>query len=60
METAQTMAARWLPECARLFAAVAFGKGSKAKLHSRVVAAAQLVKIAGGLAEAVPDAPGEE
>ena len=51
---AQTIAARWLPSCARLFAGVAFGKGSKAKLHTRVIAAGHLVKIAGGMAEEVP------
>jgi hypothetical protein len=54
-ETAQARAARYLPDCVRLFAGVAFGKGSKAKLHSRVVAAAQLVRIAGGMAEEVPE-----
>ena len=58
-ETAQQMAARFLPDCTRLFASVAFGKGSKAKLHTRVNAATQLVKIAGGLAQEVPDAPDE-
>jgi hypothetical protein len=58
-ETAQQMAARFLPDCTRLFAGVAFGKGSKAKLHTRVNAASQLVKIAGGLAQEVPDAPDE-
>jgi hypothetical protein len=58
-ETAQQMAARYLPDCARLFASVAFGRGSKAKLHSRVQAATQLVKIASGLAQEVPDAPDE-
>jgi hypothetical protein len=58
-ETAQSKAARFLPSCVELFAAVAFGKGSKAKLHTRVNAATQLVKIAGGLAQEVPDAPDE-
>ena len=58
-ETAQSKAARYLPSAVDLFAAVAFGRGSKAKLHSRVQAATQLVKIAGGLAEGVPDAPDE-
>ena len=48
-----------LPDCTRLFASVAFGKGSKAKLHTRVNAATQLVKIAGGLAQEVPDTPDE-
>ena len=54
-ETAQRMAARFLPDCTKLFASVAFGRGSKAKLHTRVVAAGHLVKIAGGLAEEVPE-----
>jgi hypothetical protein len=54
-ETAQATASRYLPNCVRLFAGVAFGKGSRAKLHSRVIAASHLVKIAGGMAEEVPD-----
>jgi len=54
-ETAQSLAARYLPNCVRLFAGVAFGKGSKAKLHSRVVAAGHLVKIAAGTGEEVPE-----
>jgi hypothetical protein len=58
-EAAQSKAARFLPSCVESFAAVAFGKKSRAKLHSRVQAATQLVKIAGGLAQEVPDAPDE-
>jgi len=54
-ETAQSLAARYLPNCVRLFAGVAFGKGSKAKLHSRVVAAGHLVKIAAGMGAEVPE-----
>src|SRR5215469_14959719 len=34
-EAARSMAARYLPNCVRLFAGVAFGKKSRAKLHSR-------------------------
>jgi len=53
-EKAQGMAARYLPNCVVLLAAVAFGRGSKAKLHTRVVAVGLLVKIAVGGAEEVP------
>lgn len=53
-ETAQSLAARYLPSAVRLFAAVAFGKGSRAKLHTRVLAAGHLVRIAGGIAEDIP------
>lgn len=54
-KTAQAMAGRFLPSCVRLFAGVAFGKSSRAKLHSRVIAAGHLVRIANGMAEEVPD-----
>lgn len=53
-ETAQSLASRYLVSCVKLFASIAFGKGSRAKLHTRVVAAGHLVKIAGGMAEDVP------
>lgn len=61
-ETGQAMASRFLPDCVKLFAGVAFGATSKAKLHSRVIAAMTLVKIAGGMADEVPGAamPGDE
>jgi hypothetical protein len=54
-DTAQSMVARYLPSCVQLFAGVAFGKGSEAKLRSRAIAAGHLVKIAGGMAEEVPE-----
>lgn len=53
-EAGQAMAACYLPNCVRLFAGVAFGKGSRAKLHTRTVAAGHLVKIAAGMGEEAP------
>ena len=59
IETAQETAARYQPQCVRLYAGVAFGKASRAKLHTRVVAAGNLTKIACGRADQVPEPDGE-
>ena len=59
-EVCRAAAARYMPNCVRLFASVAFGKGSRATLHTRVVAAGHLVKIAGGMTdEVLPEPNGE-
>ena len=59
IDTAQEMAARYQPQCVRLYAGVAFGKASRAKLHTRVVAAGNLTRIACGRADEVPEPDGE-
>ena len=58
-ETAQAMAGRFMPNAVRLFAGVAFGRGNKVTLHTRVVAAGHLVKIAAGMVDEAPEPDGE-
>jgi hypothetical protein len=61
LAAAQELASRYMVQNTKLLAAVAHGKSKRVKLHSRVVAAVQLIKIAGGLGpEAVPETESDE
>jgi hypothetical protein len=58
---AQELASRYMTQNVRLLASVAHGKSKRVKLHSRVVAAVQLIKIANGIgSEAVPEVDPDE
>jgi hypothetical protein len=57
METARTLARRFLPAGIHLWAAVAFGD-SEASLWTRVQCARLLAQVAGAIPQAVPEAPG--
>jgi hypothetical protein len=46
MENAKELARRYLPNAVELLAAVAFGDDNPASLHSRVIAAKEIITVA--------------
>jgi len=57
IEAARSLAARYLPDATKLLAAIAFGK-STPKVHTRMVAAGYLIRVAEGTSEEMPEMGG--
>jgi hypothetical protein len=57
METARAMARRYLPDCVRFHAGVAFNPSSEAPLHTKTLNIRSLEEIAGAIPQVVPGAP---
>ena len=59
MTEARSLAKRYMTDAVRLLAGVAFAPDSEAALHTRVLAAKQLIEVA-GIAPPTPVAPSYE
>jgi hypothetical protein len=59
MERARALARRYLPNTVHLLAGIALGPDSEAALHTRMLAAKQIVEIAGVIPQATPALPHE-
>jgi hypothetical protein len=59
MTEARSLAKRYMTDAVRLLAGVAFSPDSQAALHTRVLAAKQLIEVA-GIVPPVPAAPSYE
>ncbi|HKD25743.1 MAG TPA: hypothetical protein VKC66_07475 [Xanthobacteraceae bacterium] len=57
MESARELARRYLPDTVRLLAGIALAPDSEAALHTRMMAAKDIVAIAGVIPQATPTAP---
>ena len=57
MERARALARRYLPDAVHLLAGMAFGSDSEAALHTRMLAAKEIVAIAGAIPQATPAPP---
>jgi hypothetical protein len=57
MDGARELARRYLPDAVRLLAGIALAPDSEAPLHSRMLAAKELVAIAGVIPQATPTPP---
>jgi hypothetical protein len=57
MEGARELARRYLPDAVRFLAGIALAPDSEAPLHSRMLAAKELVAIAGAIPQATPSLP---
>ena len=60
MTETRALARRYLPDAVRFLAGLAFAKDSEAALHTRFLAAKQIVEIAGVIPPATPVAPSYE
>ena len=60
MTETRALARRYLPDAVRFLAGLAFAKDSEAALHTRFLAAKQIVEIAGVIPPATPVAPSSE
>lgn len=56
MESAREMARRYLPDTVRLLAGIALAQ-SEAALHTKMLAAKEIVAIAGAIPQATPAPP---
>ena len=57
MESTRALARRYLPDAVRLFAGIAFSSDSEAALHTKYLAAKEIVAIAGVIPQATPAPP---
>ena len=57
MESTRAAARRYLPDAMRLFAGIAFASDSEAALHTKYLAAKEIVAIAGVIPQATPAPP---
>ena len=57
MESTRAVARRYLPDAMRLFAGIAFAADSEAALHTKYLAAKEIVAIAGVIPQATPAPP---
>ena len=59
MTETRALARRYLPDAVRFLAGLAFAKDSEAALHTRFLAAKQIVEIAGVIPPTTPVAPSD-
>lgn len=59
MEQARVLARRYLPNTVRLLAGIALGPDSEAALHTKMLAAKQIMELAGVIPQATPAPPHE-
>ena len=57
VESARAKARRYLPDAVDFLAAIAFAVDSEAALHTRMLAAKEIVSIAGAIPQATPSPP---
>jgi hypothetical protein len=57
MDSTRALARRYLPDAVRLLAGIAFASESEAALHTRMLAAKEIVAIAGAIPQATPTPP---
>ena len=57
VERARVRARRYLPDAVDFLAAIAFAPDSEAALHTRMLAAKEIVSIAGGVPQLSPSPP---
>jgi hypothetical protein len=57
VERARAKARRYLPDAVDFLAAIAFAPDSEAALHTRMLAAKEVVSIAGGVPQLSPSPP---
>ena len=57
VERARVKARRYLPDAVDFLAAIAFVQDSEAALHTRMLAAKEIVSIAGAIPQATPSPP---
>jgi len=57
VERARAKARRYLPDAVDFLAAIAFAADSEAALHTRMLAAKEIVPIAGAIPQATPSPP---
>ena len=57
METAREEARKYLPNVVKLLASIALSPHSEAALHTRMLAAKQLLDVAGAIPQATPSLP---
>jgi len=57
MESTRAVARRYLPDAIRLFAGIAFAPDCEAALHTKYLAAKEIVAIAGVIPQATPAPP---
>jgi hypothetical protein len=57
VERARAKARRYLPDAVDFLAAIAFAADSEAALHTRMLAAKEVVSIAGAIPQATPSRP---
>jgi hypothetical protein len=60
MDSTRVLARRYLPDAVRLLAGIALAPDSEAALHTKMLAAKEIVAIAGAIPQAVPGAPAPE
>jgi hypothetical protein len=57
MEIARDMARRYLPDAVHFLAGLALAPDSEAPLHTRMMAAKEIISVAGVIPQAAPEPP---